>query len=261
MRRRRFRRPAQSAQFLRNHDELDLGRLTDEQRQKVFERFGPDPNMQLYDRGIRRRLAPMLGNRRHLELAYSVLFSLPGTPVIRYGDEIGMGEDLSLKERAAVRTPMQWADEPHAGFSTAEKTVYPVVNKGVYSYDKVNVEAQQRDPGSLLNWMRRMIRLRHECPEIGWGEWQTLKTGDPRVLAIRYDWRGNSIVVVHNFDERACEVKLKPNVEGGDRLVDLMVEDESHADGRGTHRIPLEAYGSRWFRVRDLDHAIRRERE
>lgn len=252
---------AQWAQFLRNHDELDLGRLTDEQREKVFERFGPDDNMQLYHRGIRRRLAPMLGNRRHLELAYSVMFSLPGTPVIRYGDEIGMGEDLSLKERDAVRTPMQWADERHAGFSTASKTVYPVVDNGVYSYDKVNVEAQQRDPGSLLNWMRRMIRLRQECPEIGWGAWQTLKTGDPRVLAIRYDWRGNSVVVVHNFDERACEVKLKPNVEGGDRLVDLMVEDESHADGRGTHRIPLEAYGSRWYRARDLDHAIRRERD
>jgi len=252
---------AQWAQFLRNHDELDLGRLTEEQRQKVFERFGPDPEMQLYDRGIRRRLAPMLGNRRHLELAYSVMFSLPGTPVIRYGDEIGMGEDLSLKERDAVRTPMQWADEPHAGFSTASKTVYPVVKKGVYSYEQVNVEVQQRDPGSLLNWMRRMIRLRHECPEIGWGAWQTLKTGDPRVLALRYDWRGNSVVVVHNFDERACEVKVRPNVEGGERLVDLMVEDESHADGRGTHRIPLEAYGSRWFRVRDLDHVIHRDRD
>ncbi|MBA3313970.1 MAG: trehalose synthase [Planctomycetaceae bacterium] len=252
---------SQWAQFLRNHDELDLGRLDEEQREKVFERFGPDEDMQLYHRGIRRRLAPMLGNRQHLEFAYSVMFSLPGTPVIRYGDEIGMGEDLSLKERDAVRTPMQWANEPQAGFSKADKTVYPVVDKGVYSYKQVNVEAQQRDPGSLLNWMRKLIRVRQECPEIGWGDWKILKSGDPRVLAMRYDWRGNSIVVVHNFDERACEVKLKPDVDGGERLVDLLAEDESRADGRGVHLIPLEAYGYRWFRVGGLNHAIRRERE
>ena len=109
-----------------------MGRLTDEQRAKVFARFGPDPEMQLYNRGIRRRLAPMLGNQPQLELAYSVMFSLPGTPVIRYGDEIGMGDDLSLKERHAVRTPMQWTDEPQAGFSTAKKTVHPVIAKGPY---------------------------------------------------------------------------------------------------------------------------------
>jgi maltose alpha-D-glucosyltransferase / alpha-amylase len=104
----------QWAQFLRNHDELDLGRLTEEQRAKVFERFGPQPEMQLYDRGIRRRLAPMLGSQPQLELAYSVMFSLPGTPVIRYGDEIGMGDDLALPERQAVRTPMQWTGAPQA---------------------------------------------------------------------------------------------------------------------------------------------------
>src|SRR5688572_27661987 len=108
--------------------------------------------MQLYNRGIRRRLAPMLGNQRQLELAYSVMFSLPGTPVIRYGDEIGMGDDLSLKERDAVRTPMQWSDAPQAGFSTAAKLVHPVVSKGPFSYEQLNVEAQRRDPGSLLNW-------------------------------------------------------------------------------------------------------------
>ena len=104
--------------FLRNHDELDLGRLTDEQRQRVFAAFGPEPEMQLYDRGIRRRLAPMLhGDRRRLELAYSLMFTLPGTPVIRYGDEIGMGDDLCLPERNCARTPMQWSTEPHGGFT------------------------------------------------------------------------------------------------------------------------------------------------
>ena len=121
---------SQWAHFLRNHDELDLGRLSDEERQKVFDRFGPEENMQLYNRGIRRRLFPMLGNRQQIELAYSLLFSLPGTPVIRYGDEIGMGEDLDLKERNAVRTPMQWSDDPQSGFFGIRKGYTPCHQRG-----------------------------------------------------------------------------------------------------------------------------------
>ncbi len=142
---------AQWGQFLRNYDELDLGRLTDEQREKVFARFASEKHMQIFDRGSRRRLAPMLGDRRQLELAYSLVFSLPGSPVLRYGDEIGMGDDLELEGRDAVRTPMQWSDEAQGGFSTASETVHPVVDSGVYSTDEVNIEAQRRDPASLLN--------------------------------------------------------------------------------------------------------------
>jgi len=249
---------AQWAQFLRNHDELDLGRLTDEQRAQVFARFGPAKEMQLYDRGIRRRLAPMLGNRRHLELAYSLMFSLPGTPVMRYGDEIGMGDDLTLPERDAVRTPMQWADEPQAGFSTAEQTIHPLVDQGVYSYARVNVEAQRRDHESLLNWTGRMIRLRQECPEIGWGNWEILPTENPHTLAMCYDWRGNCVIVVHNFDEQTHEVALKPDVEGGAKLVDLINEGESIANDDGVHHIALDAYGYRWYRVGGLNYALYR---
>src|SRR6185312_13424786 len=118
--------------------ELDLGRLTDEQREKVFEALGPDKNMQLYDRGIRRRLAPMLhGDRRRLECAYSLMFTLPGTPVIRYGDELGMGDNLDLPERNCARTPMQWSTEPHAGFTRADKPVLPVIDDGPYAYTQV----------------------------------------------------------------------------------------------------------------------------
>jgi maltose alpha-D-glucosyltransferase / alpha-amylase len=252
---------AQWAQFLRNHDELDLGRLTDDQRAQVFARFGPTPDMQLYRRGIRRRLASMLGNQRHLELAYSVMFSLPGTPVIRYGDEIGMGEDLALNERDAVRTPMQWNNEPQAGFSTSPHLVHPVIRTGPYAYDQINVEAQRRDPGSLLNWTAGMIRLRTECPEIGWGDWEILRTGVPSVLALRYDWRGNALVVVHNFADQPHEVRIKPGVEGGARLVNLLVHHESHADETGVHRIALEAYGYRWYRVGSLNHILRRTKE
>jgi maltose alpha-D-glucosyltransferase/alpha-amylase len=248
----------QWAQFLRNHDELDLGRLTEEQRQQVFARFGPEKHMQLYDRGIRRRLSPMLGNRQQSELAYSLMFSLPGTPVIRYGDEIGMGDDLRLKERNAVRTPMQWSADPQAGFSNADQLVHPVVDEGPYAYPHVNVETQRRDPDSLLNWMTALIRLRKECPEIGWGQWQILKTGLPQVLGLHYSWQGNSLVVLHNFDKKAHEIKLDLKQEKEVKLIDLMAIHESVADARGMHRITLEAYGYRWFRAGDLSHLLHR---
>jgi maltose alpha-D-glucosyltransferase/alpha-amylase len=247
---------AQWANFLRNHDELDLGRLGLRDRKTVFARFAPDPEMQLYDRGIRRRLAPMLGDRRLIELAYSLMFALPGTPVLRYGEEIGMGEDLSLPEREPVRTAMQWSDERHAGFTTAERPIKPVIRDGVYGYERVNVAAQRRDPGSLLNWMATMIRLRRECPEIGWGSWQLLATGNPAVIAIRYDWRGNSVLVVHNLGDRPHSVRIAPRAPEGDHLVDLLHVEDSRADAAGRHRLTLDAYGYRWFRVGGLHEKL-----
>ena len=154
---------AQWGIFLRNHDELDLGRLTRHQRQVVFEAFGPKKEMQLYDRGIRRRLATMLnGDRRQIELAYSLLFTLPGTPVIRYGDEIGMGDDLSLPERNSARTPMQWSNEPHGGFTKSDKPFLPVISDGPYGFQHINAAIQRRYPESLLNWTERIIRMRKE---------------------------------------------------------------------------------------------------
>jgi maltose alpha-D-glucosyltransferase/alpha-amylase len=255
---RRLPETAQWAQFLRNHDELDLGRLTEEQRGAAFERFGPEEGMQLYGRGIRRRLAPMLGERKRLELAYSLMFSLPGTPVLYYGDEIGMGDDLTLPERGAVRTPMQWSSERNAGFSTAEKPVAPVVSDGPYGYEHVNVERQRRDPDSLLRWMTRMIRLRIECPEIGWGDWRPVATRSPHVLALLYRWRGSAVLCVHNFDERPHEVTLRLEEEQSRRLVDLIHEDHSDADPRGRHRLSLDAHGYRWFSVGRSDPAPRR---
>lgn len=250
---------AQWAHFLRNHDELDLGRLTDEQRARVFERFGPEERMQLYGRGIRRRLAPMLGDRPHLELAYSLLFSLPGTPVMRYGDEIGMGEDLALNERDAVRTPMQWSTERHGGFSEGESTFLPVVSEGVWSYERVNVEGQRRDPGSLLNWTTRMIRLRKECPEVGWGRYEVLESGCPEVLAMRYDWRGSSLLILHNFDHHPHEAVVAVDVPEHDRLSDLLHEETVPISDSGTATIAMDAFGYRWFRVGPLNYALHRE--
>ena len=258
---RRVHPSSQWAHFLRNHDELDLGRLTEEQRQKVFDRFGPEEHMQLYHRGIRRRLSSMLGSRQQTELAYSLMFSLPGTPVLYYGDEIGMGDDLSLNERDSVRTPMQWTDEdPNAGFSIAEKLVLPVIDEGPYAYTHVNVEDQRRKPDSLLNWMTGLIRLRKECPEIGWGDWEILETGLPQVLGMYYYWRGNSLVVLHNFDEKPYEVKLNLKQKKEDTLVDMMANEQSIADAKGIHKITLDAYGYRWFRAGDLSHLLSREK-
>lgn len=249
---------SQWAHFLRNHDELDLGRLTEAEREKVFARFGPEKNMQLYDRGIRRRLAPMIGNRPQTELAYSLLFSLPGTPVIRYGDEIGMGDDLGLKERDAVRTPMQWSAEKNAGFSPATRLVHPAITKGPYAFDSMNVETQRRSPDSLLNWMTSLIRLRQECTEIGWGDWSIVDTGTTAVLCMYFQWQGSSLITLHNFDEKAREVYLDLKQKKEAKLIDLMKIDENIANEKGIHTIRLGAYGYRWFRAGDLSHLLQK---
>ena len=251
---------AQWGQFLRNHDELDLGRLEDKQREIVFAAFGPDPEMQLYQRGIRRRLAPMLqGDRRRLELAYSLMMTLPGTPVVRYGDEIGMGDNLKLPERNCARTPMQWSTEPNAGFTKSEKPVLPVISDGPYSFQHVNVADQRRDPNSLLNWMERIIRMRKEVPEIGWGDFSFVSTGTPKVLAIQYDWRNNAVLCVHNLSGEPREVRLSVDAdEEKCVLANLLSNDHSEPDASGKHRMLLEPYGYRWFRVCGLDYLLKR---
>src|SRR3954452_15162772 len=252
---------AQWGLFLRNHDELDLGRLTKAQRNVVFKRFGPDKAMQLYDRGIRRRLAPMLGgDRRHLELAYSLMCTLPGTPVIRYGDEIGMGDNLDLPERNCARTPMQWSTEPHAGFTESDKPFIPVIEDGPYGYQHVNAAKQRRDANSLLNWTERIIRMRKEVPEVGWGDFHIIATRDPAVFAMWYDWRNNSVVFVHNLDEKPKEASFSVGLNGdqGNHLINLLSEDHSEADERGKHTVMLEAYAYRWYRVGGLDYLLKR---
>jgi maltose alpha-D-glucosyltransferase/alpha-amylase len=255
------RRPAnaQWVQFLRSHDELDLGRLTDEHRQRVFEAFAPQKRMQLYDRGIRRRLAPMLGNnRRRLELAFSLLFSLPGTPMMQYGDEIGIGDNLRLPERECARTPMQWTSDPHGGFSRARRVVRPVISDPEYGYERVNVDRQRRDPESLLNWTERMIRTRKECPEISWGDYTVLRTSATEVLALRYDWRGTSLLTLHNFSDRAHKVRLMLGCRRDGILVEVFDGRHSRVQNDGSHRIAMEPYAWRWFRVGAADNTLDR---
>jgi maltose alpha-D-glucosyltransferase / alpha-amylase len=253
---------AQWGQFLRNHDELDLGRLTRTQRETVFAAFGPAKSMQLYQRGIRRRLAPMLqGDRRRLELAYSLMMTLPGTPVLRYGDEIGMGDNLRLPERNCARTPMQWSTEPNAGFTSHSRPVLPVITDGPYGFRQLNVAAQRRDPDSFLNWMERLIRMRKETPEIGWGDFSFLPVRTPGVLVMEYTWRNNSVLCIHNLAAEPREVRFSLTTKNeSDRalLINLLAGEHSKADESGRHCIEIEPYGYRWYRVGGLDYLLRR---
>jgi maltose alpha-D-glucosyltransferase / alpha-amylase len=252
-------REAQWVHFLRSHDELDLGRLTDEQRTRVFDAFAPEPHMQIYGRGIRRRLAPMLGNdRRRLELAYSLLLALPGTPMLQYGEEIGIGDDLSLPERECARTPMQWTGDPHGGFSRAERVVRPVIAEGPFGYSRLNVADAWRDRDSLLNWMAHMIRMRRECREISWGDFSVLETDCPQALALRYDWRDTTLVTMHNFGDEARVVGCHIDAPRGELLVDALLGRVSRAEADGRHRIELDPYGYRWLRVGSADNILDR---
>jgi maltose alpha-D-glucosyltransferase/alpha-amylase len=154
---------------------------------------------------------------------------------------------------------MQWSNEPQAGFSTARKTILPVVNKGPWNYRRVNVESQRRDPNSLLNWTERMIRLRKECPELGWGGYEILHVRSSNVLAIRYEWRNNALIILHNFHEKPVSIALDAGPQG-QRLISLGAGGHSQAGPDGTHSIVLEGYGYRWYRVGSLAHILKRQK-
>ncbi|SDE95460.1 maltose alpha-D-glucosyltransferase/ alpha-amylase [Mucilaginibacter pineti] len=202
---------AQWAWFLRNHDEIDLGRLSKHELNQVYQKMGPDTNMQLYKRGLRRRLATMLGgDPKQINLAYSLLFSLPGTPVIREGEEIGMGEDLRLKERLAIRTPMQWDSTVNGGF-TKGKPFRPLISSAEYGYQKVNVQTETKDSTSLLHKIRTLIKQRQAFPEIDNGAWQVLKTPDT-VLALLYSSNGKQALIINNFSRKPQELNYKGRI-------------------------------------------------
>ncbi|GIG86010.1 alpha-amylase family protein [Plantactinospora endophytica] len=247
---------AQWATFLRNHDEIDLSRLTAEQRAQVYAQFGPDENMRIYDRGIRRRLAPMLGNdRRRIELAYALQFSLRGTPVLRYGEEIGMGEDLSLPGRESIRTPMQWSGKPNAGFSTApaDKLIRPVIDGGEHGYEQVNVTAQRHDSKSLLAWFERMIRTLREAPEVGSGSCTHVdQEMPPGVLAHRADGPTGCMVFLHNLGTRPAKVNLGALFPEADMPNDALADREYPPVGK-LDALDIAGYGYRWIRLHRSD--------
>ena len=241
----------QWATFLRNHDELTLDKLTDKQRQEVFAAFGPEPEMQLYGRGLKRRLPTMLGgDPRRIRLAYSLLFSLPGTPTLYFGEEIGMGEDLDADGRMAVRTPMQWSSGRNGGFSTATpgRLVQRVV-PGAFGPEHVNVAGQLHDPDSMWSFMRKLISVYRSCPELGWGRWSILEQPEDQVLAHRCAIEGSAVVAVHNLAATpvTVEVPIDPDGEGLE-AVDLF--RDSVVTGEASTRVALDGYGFRWLRVR-----------
>jgi maltose alpha-D-glucosyltransferase/alpha-amylase len=242
---------AQWATFLRNHDELDLSRLTAEQRKDVMAVFAPKTDMRIYNRGIRRRLAPMFrGDRRHIELAYSLQFSMPGTPVLRYGEEIGMGEDLKLSGREAIRTPMQWNNSRAGGFSTAaaDRLIRPVPTRGAYGAGKVNVEQQRMDPGSLLRWFEQLIRVVLECPEIGSGLPSLVDIALPRsVMAHRYGTPAQGVVLLHNLSDSPVTVDLS-GVDLGTRPSQVFADSEYEPLARRPGELRLAGWGYRWIR-------------
>ena len=237
--------------FLRCHDELTLEMVTDEERQFLWNFYAPEPRMRL-NLGIRRRLAPLLSNdRARIELANSLLFTLPGSPVIYYGDEIGMGDNIWLEDRDGVRTPMQWTAGPNGGFSNADPgALYcPVLDDETYGYRQLNVEVQHGDPASLLNKMREMIRIRHAHPTFGRGGIQFLEPANQAVLAyVRTD--GNeAILCVNNLSSERQTVDLDLAAWAGSKAVDLFTGQECACVTAGLHRFELRRYQYYWVQL------------
>jgi len=248
---------AQWANFIKNHDEASLDKLSDAEREEVFAAFGPKKSMRLFERGIRRRFPSMVdGDRRRMELAYSLLFSLPGTPVLFYGEEIGLGDDQAMADREAVRVPMQWADRPGGGFTMADEATLPrrLLRDGPFGYHELNVEEQQRDRDSFLNWMERAIRTRKEWPEFGWGASQVLGTRNPATLAHLAIWDGGSALAIHNFADAPARATVrlpKEATAGRWRHILGTGDGDRPAVKNGRLSIELEPYGYHWFGRRE----------
>ncbi len=232
--------------FLRHQDELTLDRLTDDERNRILEAMSPDPDTHIYHRGSRRRLAPLLnGDRRRMELAFSLLFALPGSSLIVAGDEIGMGDNLSLPEREAARLPMQWdADAPNGGFSDADARglVTPVLTEGRYGVDKVNVADQREDEGSFLNWVRRLIAIRKDLGRLITARPQ-VEIPSPSVAIFTYTSKENRVLVMaHNLADET--VTLATEDDAPDRRA-CLASDSALLDD--PCRLTLGPYGYAWW--------------
>lgn len=236
--------------FLRNHDELDLERLTEEEREQVYAQFAPEPSMIIYDRGIRRRLAPMVGNdQQRLKLAMSLLFTLPGTPVLRYGEEIGMGDDLNLPERRSVRTVMQWSGEQNGGFSDVVPHALksPLIRKGRFSYECVNVASQSAQPASLLNETKAMIHTRNKESDLfAEGDFRLLDTDQDTVLAYIYSLKARWLVVVHHFSAEPTQATFLLPSEGSTPPISLIGRARATQSG-GRLTVELGPYAYSWL--------------
>ena len=248
---------AQWALFLRNHDELTLEMVTDDERDYMWSEYAADLRARI-NMGIRRRLAPLVENSRgRLELLNGLLLSMPGTPVIYYGDEIGMGDNLYLGDRNGVRTPMQWTADRNAGFSGADAAALysPVIVDPVYGYGAVNVEAQERIPGSLLHWMRRILRVRGNYPAFGRGSLQFLEPANMRVLAYLRQHEGVTILCVANLSRFAQYVELDLRSFDGMVPVEMIGHVRFPPIGELPYLLTFAPHGFYWFLLTDASHA------
>ncbi len=243
--------------FLRNHDELTLEMVTDEERDYMYLAYSADPRMRI-NIGIRRRLAPLVdNNRRRIELLNSLLFSFPGTPILYYGDEIGMGDNIYLGDRNGVRTPMQWSGDRNAGFSRANpaRLYSPVVMDPVWGYEAINVEAQQSDQSSLLNWMRNMIALRKLFHVFGRGTLRFLDCANRKILAYLRDLDGEMVLCVANLSRFAQPVQLEISELEGLVPVEMIGYVEFPTIGRQPYPLTLAPYGFLWLELQGTRHA------
>jgi len=238
--------------FLRNHDELTLEMVTDEERDYMYLAYSSDPNARL-NVGIRRRLAPLVENSRpRIELLHSLLFSFPGTPILYYGDEIGMGDNLQLKDRDGVRTPMQWSGDRNAGFSTAEagKLYCQPIRDPVFGYEAVNVESELKDPSSLLQWMRRMIRLRRLFKVFGRGSMAFLSCPNKKILPYLRQSAQDTILCVANMSRHPQPAQLDLSAFEGLTPVELIGYTPFPKISKEPYLLTLAGYGFLWFELR-----------
>ena len=188
------------------------------------------------------------GDRQRVELVYSLLLTLPGTPMLRYGEEIGMGDDLSLEGRGSVRTVMQWSNRANGGFSSApaDKLARPAIDRGEYGYQKLNVTSQQRDPNSILSWMERAIRTRKQYPEFGSGKWEIIATDEPSVFAHSSQQNGNTVIAIHNLSAQPRTISLKAEYS---HLMDVFSDRPYEQMDCNSQAIEVSSYGYRWFQL------------
>lgn len=242
---------SQWAIFLRNHDELTLEMVTDKERDYMYQTYAANPNMRV-NVGIRRRLAPLLDNSRHkIELMNSLLLSLPGTPIIYYGDELGMGDNIYLGDRNGVRTPMQWSPDRNGGFSCAdpEQLYLPLIMDPVYGYQSINVEAFERSQWSLLGWMRRLIGVRRRYPAFGRGEIEFLHPDNRKILAYLRSFDGDTLLCVANLSRYPQAVALALQSRRGQVPLELLGQTPFPAIGEGEYILTLPGFGFYWFHL------------
>jgi maltose alpha-D-glucosyltransferase/alpha-amylase len=237
--------------FLRNHDELTLEMVTDEERDYMWAEYAKDPRMRA-NIGIRRRLAPLLDNdRRQIELFTALLMSLPGSPVLYYGDEIGMGDNIWLGDRDGVRTPMQWTPDRNAGFSTCDpgRLMFPPVADAVYGYQVTNVEAGLKNTTSLLQWTRRIVEVRKQNPAFGLGSFHDVGGSNPSVFSFVRRWGEDRVMCVNNLSRSAQAVELDLRAYEGVQPVEMLGGAHFPRIGELPYLLTLGSHGFYWFRL------------